>query len=72
MFAQPLLSVVPSGVLDMTTDLTPLLVGLVVTLGICVLGLVATIGVHDTRWTQRREQKDSAQPTRAPQFPKAA
>jgi len=69
MFAQPLFSAVPSGVLDMTTDFTPLFIGLVVTLGSCVLGLVAAVGVPDT-W--RTEKKVPAQPARALQFPKAA
>jgi len=69
MFAQPLLSAVPSGVLDMTTDFTPLFVGLVVTLGVCVLGLVAAIGVHDTWQTEKKATHPSA-PT--PHFPKAA
>ncbi|HJY80115.1 MAG TPA: hypothetical protein VKK81_03420 [Candidatus Binatia bacterium] len=69
MFAQPLFSAVPSGVLDMTTDFTPLFLGLVVTLGICVLGLVAAIGVPET-W--RTDKKVPDQPGRAPQFPRAA
>ena len=69
MFAPPLFSAVPSGVLDMTTDFTPLFIGLVVTLGLCVLGLVAAIGVPDT-W--RTDKKVPDQPARAPQFPRAA
>jgi hypothetical protein len=69
MFAQPLFSAVPSGVLDMTTDFTPLFIGLVVTLGICVLGLVAAVGVPDT-W--RAEKKVPDQPARASQFPRVA
>jgi hypothetical protein len=69
MFAQPLFAAVPRGVLDLTADCTPLLIGLVVTLGIGGLGMVAAIGVHDT-W--RTEKKVPAQPARAPQFPEAA
>src|SRR5438876_2251738 len=45
MVLQPsLLSAVPGGVLDMTADLAPLFVGLVVGLGMCVLGLAFAIG----------------------------
>jgi len=72
MFMSPLLSAIPSGVLDMTADFTPLFVGMVVMLGVCVLGLAFAIGVHDTRWAQRTGKKDSAQSAPAPQFPKAA
>ena len=72
MFAQPLLSVLPSGVLDMTADFAPFFVGMVVMLGVCVLGLAFAIGVHDTRWTRRTEQKDAAQPAVVPRFPVAA
>lgn len=72
MFAQPLFSAVPSGVLDMTTDFTPLFVGLVVTLGICVLGLVATLGIHDTWWAKRRAKQVPAPSAPALHFPKAA
>jgi len=72
MFAQPLLSAVPSGVLDMTTDFTPLFVGLVMTLGLCVLGLVAAIGVYDTWWAKRPEQNAAHRPVATPHLPKAA
>ena len=73
MFVQlSLLSAVPSSVLDMTADFAPLFVGMVVVLGVCVLGLAFAIGVHDTRWTQRPEQTDTAQPAPVPQFPEAA
>jgi len=53
----PLLSAVPSGVLDMTADFAPLFVGMVVGIGLCVLALAFTIGVHDTWWTQRKARK---------------
>ena len=43
------LSGVSTGVLDMTTDFTPLFVGLVVILGLSLLGIAFAIGVHDTR-----------------------
>ncbi len=73
MVLQPLLlSVVPSGVLDMTADFTPLLVGIVVVLGVCVLGLAFTIGVHDTRWTQRITTKVTAPQALWSDLPKAA
>ncbi|MBI3797507.1 MAG: hypothetical protein HY268_11160 [Deltaproteobacteria bacterium] len=69
MFVHPFFSALPSGVLDMTADFTPLFVGLIVTLGLCVLGLVAAIGRQDTG---RTEKKMPAQAARAPQLPKAA
>jgi len=69
MFAQSFFSALPSGVLDMTTDFAPLFVGLIVTLGICVLGLVATIGLHDMRRTEKKVTRPSVP---AFQFPKAA
>ncbi len=58
--------------LDMTADFAPLFVGLVVVLGVCVLGLAFTIGVHDTRWTQRKAKKVTAPQTPWPDLPKAA
>jgi len=68
----PLLSVVPSGVLDMTADFAPLLVGMVVGLGLCVLGLVFAIGVHDTWWAQRKAKKTADRPARLPDWSDAA
>ena len=69
MFGQPFLAAVPNGVLDMTADFTPLLVGLIVMLGLCILGIVAAIGVHDI---SRTEKKEPAQPAHTPEFPEAA
>ena len=66
----PLLSAVPSGVLDMTVDFTPLLVGMVVGMGLCVLALAFTIGVHDVREAKRNAQQVVTEPQ--PSFPKAA
>lgn len=63
------LSGVPYGVLDMTTDLAPLLVGLVVVLGLSFLGIVFAIGVHDTREAQRRATQ---LPQEEPTLPRAA
>ncbi len=50
----PLLSGLPTVVLDMTTDFTPLFVGLVVGLGFCVLAFAIAIGIYDNWWSQRR------------------
>jgi len=68
----PLLSAVPSGVVDMTTDFAPLFVGMVVGLGFCVLGLVVAIGIHDTWWDKGKETKAPDQPVPTPHVPKAA
>jgi hypothetical protein len=68
----PLLSAVPSGMLDMTADFAPLFVGLVVGLGICVLGLTFAIGVHDSWWEKRKEKQAPHQPVPTPHLPKAA
>ena len=59
---------VPNGVLDMTTDLAPLLSGLVV-VGLGVLALAFAIGFHDTRKAQRKAEETVE--TSAP-LPKAA
>ncbi len=73
MVLQPLLlSAVPSGVLDMTAGFAPLFVGLVVVLGLCVLGLVAAIGVHDSWWEKRKAKKVTAPQTPWSDLPKAA
>jgi hypothetical protein len=65
----PLPSAVPDGVLDMTADFALLFVGMLVAVGLCILALAFTIGVHDTR-----EAKRTAKPETVPQpsFPKAA
>jgi hypothetical protein len=67
-----LLSPVRGGVLDMTADFAPFFVGLVVGLGVCVLGLVFAIGVHDTRWAGRKANKTMDRPVHAPDLPDAA
>jgi hypothetical protein len=51
------LSGVPQGVLDMTADFAPLLVGLVVLLGLSILGIAFAIGVHDTREARQQAQR---------------
>ena len=73
MIAQPpLLSVLPTAVLDMTTDLTPLFVGLVLVLCFSVLGLAFAIGVYDSWWSQRRAQGDTRCRESLPSLPDAA
>ncbi|MBI3800615.1 MAG: hypothetical protein HY268_27010 [Deltaproteobacteria bacterium] len=49
----PLLAAVPSGVLDMTADFTPLLVSLWMVVGLGVLSLALAIGLHDTEEAAR-------------------
>ena len=68
----PLLAAVPNGVLDMTADFTPLFVGMVVGLGLCVLGLAFAIGVHDTRRAQRKAKKTAERLARWPDWSDAA
>jgi hypothetical protein len=49
----PLLAAVPNGVLDMTADFAPLLVGLWMIVGLSILGLTVSIAIHDTREANR-------------------
>ena len=65
----PLLAAVPSGVLDMTADFTPLLVGLWMVVGLGVLSLALAIGLHDTE-EAGRTARQVAEPE--PSLPKAA
>ena len=65
----PLLAAVPSGVLDMTADFAPLLIGMWVVVGLGVLGLAIATAVHDTR-EAKRTAKQETEPE--PSFPKAA
>jgi len=69
MFPSLSLSGVPGYVLNMTADLSPLLVGLVVLLGLSALGIAFTIGVHDTR---EEDQQMHAEKEVLPVLPKAA
>ncbi|MCS6925721.1 MAG: hypothetical protein NZ578_07455 [Candidatus Binatia bacterium] len=70
MFPQAgLLSGVPSGALDMTAAFAPLLQGMVIGLGLCVLGLLLSIGVYDT-WRARHETVET--PAQSTSLPKAA
>ncbi|HJY82407.1 MAG TPA: hypothetical protein VKK81_15170 [Candidatus Binatia bacterium] len=65
----PLLSAVPSGVVDMTADFAPLFVGMVIGIGLCVLALAFMIGVHDVMEAKRNvKQETDLQPS----LPKAA
>ena len=61
----PAFSGVPTGtsaVLDLTADLAPLLVGLWVLLGLCVLGLTVVTAIHDTWWEPRKARKAADRP----------
>jgi hypothetical protein len=60
---------VPTGTLDMTADLAPLLIGMGVLLGICILGFAFAIGVHDTWWARRRAEQAAGE---SATLPKAA
>ncbi len=53
---------VPNGVLDMTTDLAPLLSGLVVVVGLGILALAFAIGFHDTQKARREAKKATVTP----------
>jgi hypothetical protein len=65
----PLLAAIPSGVLDMTADFTPLLIGLWMIVGMGVLALVLAMAMHDTQEARRTtEQVTETEPS----FPKAA
>ena len=69
MFPHAIFSGLPTTVLDMTADFTPLFVGMVLLFSFCVLALAFAIGVHDTRETQRQHEQDV---TSHRDFPKAA
>jgi hypothetical protein len=68
----PLLCVLPTSVLDRTTDFTPLFIGLVLGLCLSVLGLAFAIGVYDSWWSQRRAQGDATYRESLPPVPDAA
>lgn len=70
MIAQsPLLFGLPTTVLDMTSDFTPLFVGLVVGLGFCVLAFAIALGAYDNWWSQRRAQETVKYPQSLPNLP---
>ena len=68
----PLLSVLPTAVLDMTSDFTPLFVGLVIGLCFCVLAFAFVTGGYDSWWSQRRAQNSAAPAEPLPTLPDAA
>ena len=68
----PVLSAVPTGVVDMTYDFAPLFFGLVVGLCLCVLAFAFAIGMHDTWWPQREVANTIEHPAPAPNMSDAA
>ena len=62
----------PSAVLDLTADFAPLVVGLWVILGLCVLGLGVAIATHDARGASRQDTQTPAHPAPVPDVPDAA
>ena len=62
----------PSAVLDLTADFAPLLVGLWVLLGLCVLGLGVALATHDTWQESRQDKKTQDRPASASDLPDAA
>lgn len=66
MFSHAFSSGVPAAVLDMTTDFTPLFVGMVLLLSFCVLAFAFAIGVHDTYETQRKGAQEVTKPETLP------
>ena len=67
--ALSLSAAVSNNVLDMTSDFTPLFMGLVVVLGLSILGIIGAIGFHDTRKGQSQVEKVTTPST---PWPKAA
>ena len=73
MLQQPLLlAALPSAVLDMTTDFTPLFMGMVIGLFLCVLAFAFAIGVHDSWWTQQSAKQQDDRPESEPELSDAA
>jgi hypothetical protein len=50
----------------MTADLAPLLTGMWVILGLCILGITFAIGVHDTWQAQRKVEETTTEPVALP------
>ncbi len=63
------LSGIPQQGLDMTTDFTPLFMGLVVVLGLSLLGIAFVIGAYDARQAHMKEVRESSE---VASLPKAA
>lgn len=49
----PLVAALPTSAVDMTADFAPLLIGLWVVVGLCVLGLTTIVALQDTQEAQR-------------------
>lgn len=60
---------VPTAALDMTAEFAPLLNGMVIGLGLCILALTLAAGFYDTWWAQRKVE---AEKTQVAELPKAA
>ena len=69
MFPHALSSGAPAAVLNMTTDFTPLFVGMVLLMSFCVLALAFAIAFHDTHEMQHGTEQEV---TPHGDFPKAA
>ena len=73
MLQQPLLlTALPNAVLDITTDFTLLLMGMVVGLFLCVLAFAFAIGVHDGRQTRHSVRQTDDHAKLASEFSDAA
>ena len=73
MLQQPLLlAALPNAVLDITTDFTPLFMGMVVGLFLCVLALAFAIGVHDGWQTRQSVMQTDDHTKLASEFSDAA
>ena len=68
----PLLAVLPSAVLDMTTDFTPLFMGMVIGLCLCVLAFAFAIGAYDTRRARPQVKRPRERTMPVPELPDAA
>ena len=67
-----LLAVLPNAILDMTMDFTPLFMGMVIGLLLCVLAFVFALGVYDSRGTQQSVPQPNHHPQPVPEFSDAA
>jgi len=73
MLQQPLLlTALPNAVLNMTTDFTPLFMGMVIGLFLCVLAFAFAIGVHDGRQTRQSVMQTDDHTKLASEFSDAA
>ena len=73
MLQQPLLlTALPNAVLDMTADFTPLFMGVVIGLFLCVLTFAFAIGVHDGWQTRQSVIQTDDHAKRTSEFSDAA